>query len=46
MTNFKNARLVLPHEVVEGGLRVEDGLIAAIGVAEGYDCEGDFLMPG
>jgi alpha-D-ribose 1-methylphosphonate 5-triphosphate diphosphatase len=47
MTSFKNARLVLPHEVTEGGLTVENGTIATLEAGgEGYDLEGDFLMPG
>jgi alpha-D-ribose 1-methylphosphonate 5-triphosphate diphosphatase len=47
MTNFTNARLVLPHEIREGGLTLENGVIASLdGGAAGHDCEGDFLMPG
>ena len=46
MTSFINARLVLPHEVREGGLTVENGVIAALEARDGYDLEGDFLLPG
>lgn len=47
MTIFTNARLVLPDDVVEGGLTVENGLITALDAPEdGYDFEGDYLMPG
>jgi alpha-D-ribose 1-methylphosphonate 5-triphosphate diphosphatase len=47
MTLFSNARLILPEAVLQGGLAVEDGRIAAIGdVDGGVDCEGDFLLPG
>ena len=50
-TVFKNAHMVLPTEVVHGSLAVADGLITAIdhGLAqtsEGWDLEGDHLMPG
>ena len=48
---FKNAQLVLPHEVVSGSVSVVEGLIAAIDQgpavhADGWDLEGDYLMPG
>jgi alpha-D-ribose 1-methylphosphonate 5-triphosphate diphosphatase len=48
---FKNAQLVLPHEVVLGSLSVVDGLIASVDQgpathAEGCDLQGDYLMPG
>ncbi|MGE4481521.1 alpha-D-ribose 1-methylphosphonate 5-triphosphate diphosphatase [Acidocella sp.] len=46
MTSFKNARLVLRDGIQEGGLRAESGVIAALEGDEGYDLEGDFLMPG
>lgn len=46
MTQFSNARLVLPHEVRDGGLTVEGGVIAKFEGAGGYDCEGDYLIPG
>ncbi len=50
-TVFRNARLVLPDEVVSGDLSVEDGRIAGFGagnsaLAAAIDCEGDYLMPG
>lgn len=45
------AKLVLPHEVLEGSLRVEQGVITAIdtgstAVPEGIDCQHDFVLPG
>jgi alpha-D-ribose 1-methylphosphonate 5-triphosphate diphosphatase len=48
---FKNARLVLPTEVVQGSLAVQDGRITAVDQgaalnAPGWDMEGDYLMPG
>ena len=48
---FKNARLVLPTEVVSGSLSVAQGRIASVdqGLSdntEGWDVEGDYLMPG
>lgn len=48
---FRNARLVLPHEVVTGNLSVQGGLIHAIddGTTQlpgAIDLEGDYLMPG
>ena len=48
---FKNAQLVLPHEVVLGSVSVADGLITSIDQgpashAEGWDLQGDYLMPG
>ena len=48
---FKNAQLVLPHEVVLGSVSVVEGRIAAVdpgpaGHADGWDLEGDYLMPG
>jgi len=48
---FKNAQLVLPHEVVLGSVSVADGLIASVDQgptthAEGLDLQGDYLMPG
>jgi len=47
MTNFFNARLVLPNAVIDGGLATRDGLIASLGDgAGGHDCGGDFLLPG
>lgn len=47
MIVFTNARLVLPDEVVEGGLTVENGRITGLDAPDdGYDLEGDYLMPG
>lgn len=47
MTIFTNARLVLSDEVVEGGLSIENGIISSLDApADGYDLEGDYLMPG
>ena len=48
---FKNAQLVLPHEVVLGSVSVADGLIASVDQgpathAEGWDLQGDYLVPG
>jgi alpha-D-ribose 1-methylphosphonate 5-triphosphate diphosphatase len=48
---FRNARMVLPDEVVPGALSVLDGRIVAIddggtSVAGAIDLEGDYLMPG
>ena len=51
LTVFKNARLVLPNEVVLGSLSVSEGKISSVdqGLADnldGWDVEGDYLMPG
>ncbi len=47
MTCFFNARLVLPDELRDGGLTIENGRIAALEArGTAHDCEGDFLMPG
>jgi alpha-D-ribose 1-methylphosphonate 5-triphosphate diphosphatase len=48
---FKNAQLVLPHEVLLGSVSVTDGLISSVDQgpathAEGWDLQGDYLMPG
>jgi alpha-D-ribose 1-methylphosphonate 5-triphosphate diphosphatase len=48
---FKNARLVLPTEVVLGSVAVKEGTIHSVdpGTAldsPGWDLEGDYLMPG
>ena len=46
---LRNARIVLPDEVVTGSVRIVDGRIAAIdsGVSShGEDFEGDLLIPG
>jgi len=48
-TVFRNARMVLPHEIVVGSVKVEDGAIAAIdaGISTvGEDLDGDYLVPG
>jgi alpha-D-ribose 1-methylphosphonate 5-triphosphate diphosphatase len=48
---LKNARIVLPAEVVEGSVHLRNGLIADIQSgpvesARAIDLEGDFLIPG
>ena len=48
---FKNAQLVLPHEVVAGSVSVVEGLIASVDQgsadhAQSVDLQGDYLMPG
>ncbi len=48
---FKNAQLVLPHEVVLGSVSVAQGLITSVDQgpashADGWDLQGDYLMPG
>ncbi len=48
---FKNAQLVLPHEVVAGSVQVLNGLIASVDSgsadhAQAVDLQGDYLMPG
>ena len=47
---FKNARMVLPNELVVGSLAVENGLISAISgpssVTAAIDLDGDYLLPG
>lgn len=48
-TSFRNARIVLAHEIVEGDLNVANGVIAAFAAGSsqvGEDFEGDFLVPG
>ncbi|PWL18029.1 phosphonate metabolism protein PhnM [Falsochrobactrum shanghaiense] len=48
-TILKNARIVLPDEVVEGSVKLVDGNIADIASgpsAYGEDMEGDYLTPG
>lgn len=50
-TVFKNAQLVLPHEVVLGSVSVNQGLITSVDQgpashADGWDLQGDYLMPG
>lgn len=47
MTSFKNARLVLPDEIREGGLTIENSIISSLDASDaGYDLEGDLLIPG
>ena len=46
---IRNARIVLPDEVIEGSLAVEDGAISAIDLSHaegGTDFAGDYLIPG
>ncbi|ASP35008.1 alpha-D-ribose 1-methylphosphonate 5-triphosphate diphosphatase [Labrenzia sp. VG12] len=47
---FKNARLILADDVLDGSLTVDEaGLISEVGSpteTEGHDCEGDYLLPG
>ena len=50
-TQFANARLVLPGEVILGSLAVKHGLICDISTGpvvpkRAQDCEGDLLIPG
>ncbi|MEO3386770.1 alpha-D-ribose 1-methylphosphonate 5-triphosphate diphosphatase [Mesorhizobium sp. CAU 1741] len=48
-TSFRNARIVLADEIVDGSLLVRDGAIAGIdhgGAASGEDMDGDYLIPG
>lgn len=48
-TVLKNARIVLPDEVVKGSVAIRGGRIADISPGEGRtgeDMEGDFLIPG
>ncbi len=49
-TTFRNARMVLPDQVMLGSLSVKGGRIDAIdadvALASAIDCEGDYLMPG
>nr|WP_295891358.1 alpha-D-ribose 1-methylphosphonate 5-triphosphate diphosphatase [uncultured Devosia sp.] len=46
---FRNARIVLADEVVDGNVAVDDGLITGLasGASQaGEDFEGDYLIPG
>lgn len=46
---YKNARLVLENEIVDGAITVEGGQIGSIennGTGVGEDFDGDFLIPG
>ncbi|MFC3723585.1 alpha-D-ribose 1-methylphosphonate 5-triphosphate diphosphatase [Neoaquamicrobium sediminum] len=48
-TSFRNARIVLADEIIEGDLNVANGVIAAFDAGNsqvGEDFEGDFLVPG
>ena len=47
-TIFRNARIVLPDELIEGSLKIVDEAIAAVdaGGSVGENFEGDFLIPG
>ena len=48
-TAFRNGRIVLADEVVEGSVSVQDGMVAGIASgpgAIGEDLEGDYLIPG
>lgn len=47
---FRNGRIVLADEVVQGSVQAEQGRITAVDsgatLAAGHDLEGDYLMPG
>ena len=48
---FKNARLVLADEVVDGSVCIQDGKILSVDQGKanhtgGWDMQGDYLMPG
>ncbi len=47
---FKNAKLILADEVLDGSLSVDEGgKISGTGSpanVDGHDCEGDYLLPG
>jgi alpha-D-ribose 1-methylphosphonate 5-triphosphate diphosphatase len=48
---YKNARIVLRDEVVQGVVVMNNGVIASVdtgstAVSQGHDLEGDYLMPG
>ncbi len=48
-TSFRNARIVLADEIVDGSLSVAGGVIAAIepgAGSVGEDLDGDYLIPG
>jgi len=50
-TIFKNARLVLADEVVDGSVCIQDGKIQSVDQGNafhsgGWDMQGDYLMPG
>jgi len=46
MNVLSNAKIVLEHDVLQGSVAIEHGVIAAIGNETGLDLEGDFLLPG
>lgn len=47
---LKNARIVLPDEIVSGWIAIEGGVIADLGTGtgpqSGHDVDGDLIMPG
>ena len=50
-TSFKNARIVLANEVIEGTVNVRDGIVSDVSqggsaVPSAIDIEGNYLMPG
>jgi alpha-D-ribose 1-methylphosphonate 5-triphosphate diphosphatase len=47
-TVFTNAKIVLPHQIVDGTLFSAGGVITDLGEksARGIDLEGDYLLPG
>lgn len=48
--SFTNCRVVLPREVLSGGITLRDGMIAEVFHGSHpravVDCEGDYLIPG
>jgi alpha-D-ribose 1-methylphosphonate 5-triphosphate diphosphatase len=48
MTGFRNGRIVLADEIIEGSVSIADGMIAGIdtGGSIGEDLEGDYLIAG
>jgi alpha-D-ribose 1-methylphosphonate 5-triphosphate diphosphatase len=47
---LKNARVVLPDEIISGWVAIENGQVSDFGTGNGprggHDVEGDFVMPG
>lgn len=46
---FTNAKLILPDQMLEGTLAVENGMISDLSdgnTSNALDCEGDYLIPG